>query len=207
MKREHKAATGIAAFLLAMTACGFIVQGPRSDPGPVQVLALGAWPDPRQDAGTRIIIPVMGVSAKSLKDSWGAPRGGGRSHQGIDIMAPAGTPVLAATSGRIVRLYDSDRGGTSLYQVDDREEHIFYYAHLDRYADGIRPGMRVRQGQVIAYVGATGNAPVPHLHFEIQRPNSIRQWWRGKAFNPYPALRAGVLERPAANGPLLARMR
>lgn len=207
MKSETKVATGTAAFLLAMLAIGFLVQGRAPAQEPVQVIALDVWPEVLKQHGTKIIIPVKGVVRSELRDTWGAPRDGGRSHKGIDIMAPKGTPVVAATSGRILRLFNSEKGGTTLYQVDAEEGHIFYYAHLDRYADGVRPGMKVQQGQVLAYVGETGNAPVPHLHFEIQRVSSQRQWWRGEAFNPFPVLMAGALEPPVRRGPVLARMK
>lgn len=207
MKFETKVAAGTALFLLALLVSGFLVQGRAPAQEPVQVIALAKWPEVNKLHGPKIIIPVKGVARSGLRDTWGAPRDGGRSHKGIDIMAPKGTPVVAATSGRILRLFNSEKGGTTLYQVDEDKGHIFYYAHLDRYADGVRPGMKVRQGEVIAYVGETGNAPVPHLHFEIQRPNSLKQWWRGEAFNPFPVLMAGTLEPPVRRGPVLARMK
>jgi peptidoglycan LD-endopeptidase LytH len=207
MTPELKVAAATALFLLTMTSCSFLLQDRSDTHESTQVIRLGAWP--RQEAALErdIIVPVSGVTPKGLKDTWGAPRDGGRTHKGIDIMAPKGTPVIAATDGRIMRLYQSDRGGITLYQQDENGRHIFYYAHLDRYADGVRAGMKVRQGQVIAYVGETGNAPVPHLHFEIQKQNSSRQWWRGEAFNPYPTLLSGALPGRSAKAPVLARMK
>ena len=210
MKSELKVAAGTALFLLTMTSCSFLLQDRSAGHDSAQVIRLGPWPQQERLSQREIVVPVSGISRKALRDSWGAPREGGRSHKGIDIMAPKGSPVIAAMSGRIVRLYQSERGGITLYQSDEDGRHIFYYAHLDRYAPGIRAGMKVRQGQVIAYVGQTGNAPVPHLHFEIQKQNSSRQRWRGEAFNPYPVLRSGTLPaQPAklAKAPLLAHMK
>jgi peptidoglycan LD-endopeptidase LytH len=210
MTPELKVAAATALFLMSLTTCSFLLQD-RSEVSEVhessQVIRLGSWP--RQDQANQrdIIVPVSGVSLKGFSDTWGAPRDGGRTHKGLDIMAPKGTAVIAATNGRIMRLHQSDRGGISLYQSDEEGRHIFYYAHLDRYAKGVRAGMRVKQGQVIAYVGETGNAPVPHLHFEIQRQNSSRQWWRGEAFNPYPVLLTGNLPGKPANSPVLAHMK
>jgi peptidoglycan LD-endopeptidase LytH len=126
----------------------------------------------------------------ALTDTWGAARSGGRTHQGIDIMAPEGTPVMAAADGRLVRFFDSERGGVTIYQFDARERYVFYYAHLSARAN-VREGQRVRQGDVIGFVGQTGNAPAPHLHFEIQRLTPERKWWRAEAINPYPYLVSG----------------
>jgi murein DD-endopeptidase MepM/ murein hydrolase activator NlpD len=207
MTPELKVAAATALFLLCLPACSFLLQGRSEVHESTQVIRLGAWPRQEQGHQRDIVVPVSGVSRKGLKDTWGVPRDGGRTHKGIDIMAPKGTPVIAATAGRIMRLHQSDRGGITLYQSDKDGRHIFYYAHLDRYADGVRAGTKVRQGQVIAYVGETGNAPVPHLHFEIQKQNSSRQWWRGDAFNPYPVLLSGDLPGRVSKGPVLARLK
>lgn len=207
MSFEIKVAGITAVFLLSMTACSFLLQGHAVRDEPSQVLSLRHWPEQDRDVSRNIIVPVAGVSPKSLRDTWGAPRGSGRAHKGIDIMADKGAPVVAATAGRVIRLFESERGGITLYQSDEEGQYIFYYAHLGRYADGVKPGMRVRQGQVLAYVGETGNAPVPHLHFEIQRQNAARQWWRGEAFNPYPVLLSGTLHKKAEKAHVLARMK
>jgi murein DD-endopeptidase MepM/ murein hydrolase activator NlpD len=207
MTPELKVAAITAVFLLSMTTCSFLLQDRAEEHESTQVIRLGAWPRPELAHVRDIIVPVSGVSRKGLKDTWGVPRDGGRTHKGIDIMAPKGTPVIAATTGRIMRLHQSDRGGVTLYQQDEDGRHIFYYAHLDRYADGVRAGMKVRQGQVIAYVGETGNAPVPHLHFEIEKQNSSHKWWRGEAFNPYPTLLSGTLPGRSAKAPVLARLK
>lgn len=142
-------------------------------------------------AQDELIIPVSGVQRRQLSDTWGQARSEGRTHEGIDILAAQGTPVLAAADGRIVKFFDSVRGGTTIYQFDRSERFVYYYAHLSARAAGLSEGDQVRQGQVIAYVGMTGNAPIPHLHFEIERLGPEHRWWRAEAMNPFPLLMAG----------------
>ena len=138
-----------------------------------------------------IIIPVAGVRPDQLIDTFTASRSEGRTHDAIDIMAPAETPVLAAADGQIQKLWQSDRGGTSIYQLSADQKLIFYYAHLARYADGLTEGKQVRQGDVIAYVGDTGNAGPGnyHLHFSIAAVSDPKRYWEGTNINPYPLLR------------------
>ena len=138
-----------------------------------------------------LIIPVAGVRPEQLMDTFGDARSEGRLHDAIDIMAPAGTPVLAATDGRIVKLFQSERGGTTIYQLGSNQEVIFYYAHLAGYAPGLAEGSNVRQGDVIAYVGDTGNAGLGnyHLHFSIAVVSDPKRYWEGTNINPYPLLR------------------
>jgi len=138
-----------------------------------------------------LIVPVAQVAPAALADTWGQARSQGRTHEGIDILAPRGTPVLAAVDGRIAKFFVSERGGITIYQFDASQRFVYYYAHLDRRADGLAEGDVVRQGDVIAFVGQTGNAPVPHLHFEIQRLTAERHWWEAASLNPYPYLIAG----------------
>lgn len=140
---------------------------------------------------SRLIVPVSNVATSALTDTWGASRSEGRTHEGIDIMAPLGTPVRAAADGRIVRFFESERGGITIYQFDTSERFVYYYAHLSSRAPGLAEGDVVEQGDVIAYVGESGNAPVPHLHFEIQRLTPERRWWEAESMNPYPLLVAG----------------
>jgi len=137
-----------------------------------------------------IIVPVAGIAAESLRDSYDQPRGGGRPHHAIDIMAPRGTPVLAAVDGTVRKLFTSAGGGLTIYEFDAREERVYYYAHLDRYAS-INEGMHVNRGEVIGYVGSTGNASAeaPHLHFAIEQLPPTKEWWKGEPMNPYPILR------------------
>ncbi len=105
-------------------------------------------------------------------------------------MAPRGTKVLAVNDGRIVKLFLSKPGGHTIYQFDPSGEYCYYYAHLDRYADGISEGTTVRRGDTIGYVGSTGNADptAPHLHFEIHQLDPDKRWWKGTPVNPYPFL-------------------
>ena len=139
-----------------------------------------------------IAIPVAGVRRSELRDSFHATRSGGRQHLGIDIMAPEGTPVLAAAGGVIVKRDSSALGGISLYQRGMDGTTIYFYAHLSRYAPGVDEGDLVRQGDVIAYVGHTGNASAsaPHLHFGVYTVTDPNRWWRGHDLNPYLLLTA-----------------
>jgi peptidoglycan LD-endopeptidase LytH len=144
-----------------------------------------------QAAGERgIAIPVAGVRSSELRDSFHAARSGGRQHLGIDIMAPEGTPVLAAAGGVIVKRDSSALGGISLYQRGMDGTTIYFYAHLNRYAPSVDEGDLVRQGDVIAFVGHTGNASAsaPHLHFGVYTVTDPNRWWHGRDLNPYRLL-------------------
>lgn len=138
-------------------------------------------------------IPVQGTTAAQLADTFTDARDQGRSHDAIDIMAPAGTPVLAVADGHVEKLFDSERGGLTVYQFEPTGRYAYYYAHLQRYADGLAEKQSVRRGQVIGYVGSTGNADpaAPHLHFAIFLLGPERRWWEGTAINPYPVLAQG----------------
>ena len=178
-----------AIFLVGLGACSILsLEAPEE---PFQIITLDAPPAVPPVSAAELVVPVAGVSKSKLVDTWGAPRDGGRSHRGIDIMASKGTPVRATADGTIIKLFESDLGGTTIYQADAEGRLIFYYAHLDRYAKNLKEGNSVSQGETIGYVGKSGNAPMPHLHFEIQSQNNAKQWWAGKAFNPYPGLKAG----------------
>ena len=137
-----------------------------------------------------LIVPVAGVRPEQLLDTYDDARSEGRVHDAIDIPAAAETPVLAATDGKIIKLFQSERGGTTIYQLNAKQDLIFYYAHLSRYADGLAEGDLVRQGQVIAYVGDTGNAGPGnyHLHFSIAVVSDPKRFWDGTNLNPYPLL-------------------
>ena len=144
---------------------------------------------PAEAGAPFVLIPVAGVAASSLHDTFDQPRDGGRAHHALDIMAPRGTPVLAAVDGTIRKLFVSRAGGLTIYEFDNSEQRVYYYAHLDGYAN-LSEGMRVRRGDVIGYVGTTGNAPenAPHLHFAIEVLPPTKEWWRGVAIDPYPIL-------------------
>ena len=141
-----------------------------------------------------LIIPVQGIAAAQLSDTFTDARGESRVHDAIDIMAPTGTPVFAVADGRIVKLFTSKPGGLTIYQFDTADTVAFYYAHLDRYAEGVAEGQAVKQGDLIGYVGYTGNAnqAAPHLHFAIMVLGPEKNWWQGEAINPYPYLASAV---------------
>jgi murein DD-endopeptidase MepM/ murein hydrolase activator NlpD len=132
-------------------------------------------------------IPVEGVDRDDLRDTFSDARGPG-AHEALDIMAPRHTPVRAVEDGRIEKLFTSKAGGLTIYQFDPTKTFTYYYAHLDRYADRLHEGQTVRRGDVVGYVGSTGNASpaAPHLHFAIFRLTPERQWWKGEPINPYP---------------------
>lgn len=142
-----------------------------------------------------LIVPVEGVDPSLVRDSYSASRGA-RTHNALDIMAPRGTPVLAADNGLILRLSTNPAGGITIYHVDDEQSFVYYYAHLERYHEGLKEGARVRQGEVIGYVGTTGNAPkdLPHLHFQVMRYQKER-YWEGEPVNPHPYLVRQVRQR------------
>jgi len=207
MKIETKTALATACLLVFMGAGSILSLSGGAPKAAVRALERVAVQSVREPIGRReLIVPIKGISVAGLVDSWGAPREGGRRHEGIDIVVPAWTPVRAAASGTIVKLYSSSRGGVTVYQRDASGRLILYYAHLNGYVPGLREGMRVKQGQDIAFVGQTGNASVPHLHFEIQRANDSGQWWRAEAVNPYLALRDGRVEDPAHAQPAQASL-
>ena len=141
----------------------------------------------------RMAVPVRGIAASTLRDDYEQARGGGaRRHEALDIMAPRGTPVTAATDGRIVKLFDSQQGGLTVYQSDGANHFVLLYGHLDRYEPGLQEGTPVKQGQVIGYVGSTGNADPegPHLHFAVARSADPARWWSGGTpVNPFLLLK------------------
>ena len=138
----------------------------------------------------RLVVPVAGIDAKSLRSTFEDARGGGRRHEAMDILAPRGTPVLAAIEGRIVKLFTSAAGGLTIYQYDPEEQFCYYYAHLDGYAANLTEGQSVKRGQPIGYVGTTGNAPpgTPHLHFAIFKLDANKRWWEGDPLDPFLVL-------------------
>jgi murein DD-endopeptidase MepM/ murein hydrolase activator NlpD len=135
-------------------------------------------------------IPVTGIKAAALVDSFNDARAG-NAHEAIDILAPRNTPILAVEDGTIVKLFESKAGGTTIYEFDPTSTYAYYYAHLERYADNLREGMRVRRGDVLGYVGTSGNAPknTPHLHFAIYRLGADKKWWEGTAIDPFLVLK------------------
>ena len=138
-----------------------------------------------------LAVPVEGVPREALDDTFGDPRNQTRQHEALDIIAPRGTHVLAVEDGSVVKLFTSERGGLTLYQFDPTQRYAYYYAHLDAYAPGIKEQMPLRRGQLIGFVGTTGNAPkdTPHLHFAIFLLTDEKQWWQGTPINPFAVWR------------------
>ncbi len=154
--------------------------------------ATGAPGDGPVLAENSLEFPVLAMSRVQLQDSFSAPRqDGARVHRALDIMAPRHTPVRAVTDGVIARVSGSGAGGLAIYLIDRTGGYCFYYAHLEAYAPGLGQGRAVRRGEVIGYVGTTGNAPAsaPHLHFAIFKLRDRNRWWGGHAINPYPLLK------------------
>ncbi|MFL6675722.1 MAG: M23 family metallopeptidase [Massilia sp.] len=138
----------------------------------------------------KLLVPVEGIKASELADTFDQPRGKERQHQALDIMAPKGRKVLAAGDGKVVKLFNSKPGGLTVYQFDPDEKYAYYYAHLDRYAEGLKEGATLRRGDLVGYVGSTGNADpkAPHLHFAVVALTPEKQWWKGTPINPFPLL-------------------
>ena len=137
-----------------------------------------------------LMLPVAGVSPDQLHDSFDAPREGNRFHHAIDIMAPRGTPVLAADDGRVLRVSSNNLGGLTVYTVDRSGQFVYYYAHLEGYARGLKSGHIVFKGDTLGFVGTTGDAPdnAPHLHFQILRMPPNGKYWEGDPIDPFPLL-------------------
>ena len=188
---------GMGVLLAAGTASLALVRAPLfslppAAPG-VEAPAPRALPLPTGS----LEFPVLTSETVKVQDTFGDARAGGaRIHHALDIMVPRFTPVRAVADGTVARMASGGAGGVVLYQYDDTGAYAFYYAHLQSYAPGLREGQPVRRGQVIGYVGTSGNAPanVPHLHFAVLLLRERSRWWAGEAVNPYPLL------KPAPSG-------
>ena len=134
-----------------------------------------------------LLVPVRGIEGEDLVSSFSDARGSSRRHEAIDILAPRGSEVLAVEDGKVAKIFTSDAGGLTLYQFDPSETYVYYYAHLDSYAPGLKEGVMVRKGDVLGTVGTTGNAPknTPHLHFSISKLDPDKRWWGGTALDPF----------------------
>jgi len=186
----------VAGILLAFIVLGYVLKSRHatvvvtSIPAPVTATAPAQAPVkvPDRPAPGRLAFPLPGFE-HALRDNFDEKRGM-RKHEALDIMAPRGTPVRAVDNGRIAKLYRGPMAGISIYQFDPATTRVYFYAHLDRYAPGLEEGGPVARGDVIGYVGSTGNAPerAPHLHFAILELGPEKRWWRGKAINPYSLL-------------------
>jgi murein DD-endopeptidase MepM/ murein hydrolase activator NlpD len=166
---------------------------PAVDPPPAPTAAASPAisADPFADLRQRqLTLPVEGIKKEDLRDNFNDMRGT-RRHEAIDVLAPRNTPVLAVEDGKIAKLFYSEAGGITIYQFDPTETYVYYYAHLERYADDVREGRNVKRGHILGYVGTTGNAPrdTPHLHFAIFKMGEDKKWWQGTAIDPYSVLR------------------
>ncbi|MDQ6801492.1 MAG: M23 family metallopeptidase [Acidobacteriota bacterium] len=192
MRKLILAALGVACILtLAWTAAD--ISTPRPSPF---VGTIGRAP------GAPIMIPVAGIRPENLKDNFADARTG-HMHGALDIMAPRGTPVLAAVDGKVSKIFTSKAGGLTIYEADTAEAMMYYYAHLDRYANDLVEGKILRRGDVIGYVGTTGNATptAPHLHFAIFILPPTKEWWKGEPINPYPILTARGVTKSSSELP------
>jgi murein DD-endopeptidase MepM/ murein hydrolase activator NlpD len=159
---------------------------------PAAAAAATIGPDPVSELRDRKLeVPVRGVARSELRDTFDQARRSTENHEAIDILAKRNTPVLAVEDGVIAKLFESKKGGTTIYQFDPSTKYTYYYAHLERYADGLKEGSRIQRGQVLGYVGTSGNAPkdTPHLHFAIFRLTDKKQWWQGSPIDPYDVLK------------------
>ena len=150
-----------------------------------------ASPESRTELeGRQLLFPLPEEYRPNLTNSFAELRGS-RPHEAVDIIAPRLTPIRAVDDGRIAKLFFSAAGGHTIYQFDPSERYAYYYAHLERYADQLAEGQRIRRGQLLGFVGSSGNAvkDAPHLHFAIFRLGPEKQWWVGEPLDPYPLLR------------------
>jgi len=167
-----------------------VVEVPAPTSGRTGVIPASA-PEAVELIARKLTIPVTGVSPEKLVRSYHDARSSQRQHEAIDILAARNTPVVAVEDGTVAKLFNSKAGGLTIYQFDPGQQYSYYYAHLERYADGLEEGDRIRKGQVLGYVGTSGNAPkdTPHLHFAVYRLTSDKHWWEGTPIDPYDILR------------------
>lgn len=201
MSARHDLDAGTQSALVALILIAFIALGysllhaspameremPRVARAPAPTPAPEPVPVPVPQP--RLRFPLAGFE-HALRDNFNERRGV-RMHHALDLMAPRGTPVLAVDDGRIAKLYRGPLAGISIYQFDANDSRVYFYAHLDRYAPSLAEGATVKRGDVIGYVGSTGNAPshAPHLHFSVHLLGDDKRWWRGRPINPYEMLR------------------
>ena len=176
----------ISAPTVSATPPATTMTGPPPPPASVSA----APPAPTRAVATTgrqsLRVPIDGVKVESMKGGFAEARAG-HPHEAIDILAPRHTPVHAVQDGTVAKLFVSKAGGNTIYQFDPSGSLCYYYAHLQRYAEGLHEGGTVRQGQVVGYVGTSGNAPpdTPHLHFAVFALGPDRRWWKGQAIDPY----------------------
>jgi peptidoglycan LD-endopeptidase LytH len=173
---------GLALLLLAVSGC-WPAPPPAGAPAPERE-------ELRYLRERRLAVPVLGVTPDRLTDSFNATRDGSRRHDATDILAKYGTAVVSVDDGRIYKLRKNQAGGITIYATDPAERFIYYYAHLAGYRSGLYEGMKLAKGDVIGYVGTSGNAPrnTPHLHFAIMHMPPDKKWWTGTPVDPRPFL-------------------
>lgn len=182
---------GVSTAVVPHIAISAPAQVDKPVPDSIQRVA-SAKPAPAAVIGepVQLLIPVAGVRPSQLTDTFNQARGTDRRHEALDIPAAKGTQVFAVADGKVAKLFDSKPGGLTIYQFDSSEKYAYYYAHLDRYAEGIKEGVALKRGDLIGYVGATGNADAatPHLHFTIFELGPDKKWWQGTPINPFSLL-------------------
>ena len=192
-RRQLVSIVGLSFTIGALTAT-YLIDRPQAAVGHTSTTS---EPSPIATAGytstleeKHLSMPVAGVKRSQLRDTFDDARAAGRRHDALDIMAPRGTEVRAVEEGTIRKLFMSKAGGLTIYEFDPSQTFSYYYAHLDRYAPGLAEGQQVTRGELLGYVGSTGNASpdAPHLHLAIARLDASKAWWKGDAINPYPLL-------------------
>jgi peptidoglycan LD-endopeptidase LytH len=175
----------------SIAASGRDVPSARADPPSTVPSVARVDADPVPELRRRQLELPGRDAVRRDRDSFYEKRGSDRQHEAIDIITPRNTPIVAVEDGTIARLFESRAGGTTVYQFDPANQYVYYYAHLDYYADGLKEGDVVRRGQLLGYVGTSGNASkdAPHLHFAIFRLTEKKQWWQGAPIDPYEVLR------------------
>ena len=204
-------AAGVSCLAVGLLATGHLS---RPLPQPMEPIALAQTPvrpvqrgsadreAPVISGGPRLAMPIAGVDVNTLKSNFYETRGNHR-HEALDIMSPRGTPVLAVADGKVAKLFTSKPGGLTVYQFDNSQTWCYYYAHLDGYAPGLTQGTLLRKGDVLGYVGSTGDASpnAPHLHFAVFQLGPGKKWWEGTAVDPLPLLLNGGDLRSGDRGP------
>src|SRR6478752_6975121 len=171
----------------SIAASGTDVPSARADPPSTVPSVATVDADPVPELRRRQLgLPVRDAGRQDLRDSFYEKRGSDRQHEAIDIMTPRNTPIVAVEDGTIARLFESKAGGHTVYQFDSTDRYVYYYAHLERYAERLKEGDVVRRGQLLGYAGTSGNASpdAPHLHFAIFRLTEKKQWWQGTPIDP-----------------------
>jgi len=165
-------------------------QPSATTPVPVETGTVANPPDSELSSPQALLIPVDGIKPSQLTDTFDDARTSGLRHDAIDIMAPKGTRVFAVADGKVAKLFNSVRGGLTVYEFDPTGTIEYYYAHLDGYAPGLAEGTVLRRGDPVGFVGSTGDAnpAAPHLHFEIALLGPEKNWWKATDINPYPIL-------------------